>query len=130
MSPALHKKFKNPVYKRSEFQVAWGSGRGNQMHERRDSRRIDLTTTVTLWVDDLAVKTQMINYSNDGALFRIELSDHEKVSADTLGRDAVFILKVKNNPDREYTGEVIRFYFKGEDKFIALRFWESYRELS
>jgi hypothetical protein len=100
------------------------------MLERRDSRRIDLTTTVTLWVNDLEVKTRMINYSDDGALFRIEPSDHDKVSADTLGRDAVFVLKVKNKPDREYTGEIIRFFYKGEDKFIALRFWEPYRELS
>jgi hypothetical protein len=118
------------VYKRPEFQVAWVSSKGKQMLERRDSKRIDLTTTVTLRVEDLEVKTQMINYSEDGALFRIEPPDHEKVSTDTLGKDAVFVLKVKDKPDREYTGEVIRFFFKGEDKFIALRFWEPYRELS
>ena len=100
------------------------------MLERRDSRRIDLTATVALWVEDLEVKTQMINYSADGALFRILASDHDKVSTETLGKDAVFVLKVKNKPDREYTGEVIRFFFKGEEKFIALRFWEPYRELS
>jgi hypothetical protein len=100
------------------------------MLERRDAKRIDLTMPVALWVEDLEVKTRMINYSDDGALFRIEPSDHDKVSTETLGRDAVFVLKVKNKPDREYTGEVIRFFFKGEDKYIALRFWEPYRELS
>jgi len=100
------------------------------MLERRDARRIDLTTTVTLRVDDLDINSQMVNYSDDGALFRIEPLDHDKVSTDTLGKDAVFVLKVKNKPDREYTGEIIRFFFKGEDKFIALRFWETYRELS
>jgi hypothetical protein len=104
--------------------------KGRQMLERRDAKRIDLTTSVILWVEDLEVKTKMINYSPDGALFRIEPSDHDKVSTETLGKDAVFVLKVKNKPDREYTGEVIRFFFKGEDKFIALRFWEPYRELS
>jgi len=99
------------------------------MHERRDARRIDLTTTVTLRVEDLEIDSRMINYSDDGALFRIESSDHDKVSTDSLGKDAVFVLKVKNKPDREYTGEIIRFFFKGADKFIALRFWEPYREL-
>ena len=103
--------------------------KGRQMLERRDAKRIDLTTSVALRVEDLEVKTRMINYSDDGALFRIEPSDHDKVSTETLGKDAVFVLKVKNKPDREYTGEVIRFFFKGVDKFIALRFWEPYREL-
>jgi len=99
------------------------------MLERRDTKRIDLNMPVALWLDDLEVKTQMINYSDDGALFRIEPSDHDKVSTDTLGTDAVFVLKVKNKPDRKYTGEVIRYFFKGEDRYIALRFWEPYREL-
>lgn len=100
------------------------------MLDRRDTRRIDLSTTVTLRVEDLEINTQMINYSDDGALFRIESSDHDKVSTDSLGKDAVFVLKVKNKTDREYTGEIIRFFFRGEDKLIALRFWEPYRELS
>jgi hypothetical protein len=103
---------------------------GNQMLERRDSKRIDLTAPVALWVGDLEVNTRMINYSADGALFRIEPSDHDKVSTDVLGRDAVFILNIKDKPDREYTGEIIRFYLKGQDKFVALRFWEPYRELT
>ena len=117
------------MYKTPAFQLAWESSKGKQMLERRDSKRIDLTTTVALSVDDIEVKTQMINYSDDGALFRIIASDHDKVSTETLGKDAVFVLKVKNKPDRKYTGEVIRFFFKGEEKFIVLRFWEPYREL-
>jgi hypothetical protein len=103
---------------------------GNQMLERRDSKRIDLTAPVALWVADLEVNTRMINYSEDGALFRIDPSDHDKVSTEILGHDAVFILHIKGKPDREYTGEIIRFYLKGKDKFIALRFWERYRELA
>jgi hypothetical protein len=39
------------------------------------------------------------------------------------------VLRLKTSPDREYTGEIIRFFFKGQDKFIALRFWKKYREL-
>jgi hypothetical protein len=118
------------VYKRPDFQVAWGNSKRKQMLERRDAKRIELTMPVDLQVGDLEVKTHMINYSDDGALFRIEFSDHDKVTTETLGADAVFILKIKNKPDREYTGEVIRFFFKGEEKYIALRFWEPYRELS
>ena len=100
------------------------------MLERRDSKRVDLTAPVALWVGDLEVNTRIINYSDDGALFRIEPSDKDKVSTEVLGRDAVFILHIKDKPDREYTGEIIRFYLKDQDKFIALRFWESYRELT
>jgi hypothetical protein len=51
------------------------------------------------------------------------------VSTEILGKDAVFLLKVKGKPAREYTGEVIRFYLKGGEKHFALRFWEPYREL-
>jgi hypothetical protein len=107
-----------------------GDIRGKQMLERRDAKRIHLTTNVALRVDGQAVRTQMINYSDDGALFRIDSVDHDKVSTETLGKDAVFVLKIKDKPDREYTGEVIRFFFRGDDKYIALRFWEPYRELS
>jgi hypothetical protein len=106
-----------------------GNSEGGRMLERRDAKRIELTTPVTLSVEDLEVKTRMINYSAAGALFRIDPSDQDKVSVGVLGKDAVFVLKVKNKPDREYTGEIIRFYYQGEEKYIALRFWESYREL-
>jgi len=75
------------------------------------------------------VNAEMIDYSDHGALFRIAVEDREKVSAEDLGKDAIFVLKIKNSPDREYTGEIIRFFFKGDDKYIALRFWEPYREL-
>ena len=100
------------------------------MLERRDAKRINLSALVALRVGDLEVKTRMINYSDDGALFQIEPSDRDKVSAESLGEEAVLVLKVKNNPDREYTGEIIRFFFEGDDKYIVLRFWEPYRELS
>ena len=99
------------------------------MLERRDAKRIHLNVPVVLRIDEREIKTQMINFSEDGALFLVEPSDHDKVSPDTLGSDAVVVLKVKNKPDREYTGEVIRFFFKGQDRYIALRFWEPYREL-
>jgi len=103
--------------------------KGEQMFERRDTKRVEFITPVALCVEDFEVNVQMINYSDDGALFRINTEDQEKVSTDDLGKDATFVLKIMNNPDREYIGEIIRFFFKGDDKYIALRFWESYREL-
>jgi len=99
------------------------------MLERRDTKRFEIITPVALCVEDFVVNAQMINYSDDGALFRINVEDQEKVSTNDLGKDATFVLKIKNSPDREYTGEIIRFFFKGDDKYIALRFWEPYREL-
>jgi hypothetical protein len=115
---------------RAGLPVSMGGSKGRQMLERRDARRINLSAPVALRVEDLEVKTRMINYSDDGALFQIEFPDHDKVSTESLGKDAVFVLKVKDKPDREYTGEIIRFFFQGKDKYIALRFWEPYRELS
>jgi hypothetical protein len=100
-----------------------------RMLERRGTKRIRITAPVDLCVEDFEVNAQMINYSDSGALFRINAEDREKVSTKDLGKDAIFVLKIKNSPDREYTGEIIRFFFKGDDKYIALRFWEPYREL-
>ena len=99
------------------------------MLERRDTKRVEITIPVALCVEDFEVNAQMINHSDDGALFRINSEDQEKLSTDDLGKDAAFVLKIKNSPDREYTGEIIRFFFKGDDEYVALRFWESYREL-
>ena len=103
--------------------------KGEQMFERRDTKRVEITTPVALCVEEFEVNARMINHSDNGALFRINSEDQQKVSADDLGKDAIFVLKIKNSPDREYTGEIIRFFFKGDDKYVALRFWEPYREL-
>ena len=103
--------------------------KGKQMLERRDMKRVEIITPVALCVEDFEVNAQMINYSDDGALFRINKQDKDKVSTEDLGKEAIFVMKIKNGPDREYTGEIIRFFFKGDDKYIALRFWEPYREL-
>jgi len=100
------------------------------MLERRDRKRVEIITPVALCVEDFEVNARMINHSEDGALFRINSEDQEKVSPDDLGKDATFVLKIKNSPDREYTGEIIRLFFKGDAKYIALRFWEPYRELT
>jgi hypothetical protein len=99
------------------------------MLERRDTKRIEISAPITLHVEDFEVKTQMINYSEHGALFKVEADDRDNVSTEDLGKEAIFVLKIKDQRDREYTGEIIRFFFQGEDKYIALRFWDPYREL-
>jgi hypothetical protein len=99
------------------------------MLERRESRRVDLNTLVPLTIEGGPVNSQLVNFSNEGALFRIRKPDAQRISTMDLGKEATFVLRLKTSPDREYTGEIIRFFFKGQDKFIALRFWKKYREL-
>jgi hypothetical protein len=99
------------------------------MFERREAKRVDVNTPITLTIDSLSVKSRLINFSNDGALFKIHKADEAKISTMDLGKEATFVLKLKSSPDRQYTGEVIRFFYKREDKYIALRFWKRYREL-
>ena len=106
-----------------------GTARGNSLLERRDARRVDINTPVTLCVEDFEVNTWMVNYSEHGALFRVDAKDQERVTTNDLGKEATFVLKVKSKSDREYTGEIIRFFIRGEDKYIALRFWDGYEEL-
>jgi len=99
------------------------------MLERRESRRVDLNTVVPLMIEGEPVNSQLINFSNEGALFKIQKPDAQRISTMDLGKEATFVLRLKTSPDREYTGEIIRLFFKGRDKFIALRFWRRYREL-
>ena len=99
------------------------------MLERRDTRRVQVDTPIRLSVEGPVVNTQLLNLSNDGALFRVAESDADRISTMDLGKEATFVLKLKSSPDREYTGEIIRYFLKGEEKHIALRFWKRYREL-
>jgi hypothetical protein len=99
------------------------------MLERRESRRVDLNTSISLSIEGLIVNGQLINFSTDGALFKIHKADEQKISTMDLGKQATFVLRLKSSPDREYTGEIIRFFFQRDDKYIALRFWKRYREL-
>jgi hypothetical protein len=99
------------------------------MLERRESRRVDVNTSISLSIDGMTVSGQLVNFSNDGALFKIQRSDAQKISTMDLGKQAIFVLRLKSSPDREYTGEIIRFFYQRDDKYIALRFWRKYREL-
>lgn len=100
------------------------------MIERRDKKRIQVDTPLVVSLDGLQLNTHMVDISDDGTLLRIEQEHRAKVSTMDLGKDATFVVRVKGGSSRRYTGEVIRFFIKGEDKYIALRFWEGYEELS
>ena len=117
------------MYKTEEASASIWYNKEKGMLERRDTKRIEVKAPITLSVEDLEVKTQMINYSGHGALFKIDAEDRDKVFTDDLGKEATFVLKIKDQPVREYTGEIIRFFFQGENKYIALRFWDDYKEV-
>lgn len=99
------------------------------MIERRDKRRIQVDTPLVITLDGLQISARMLDISEDGSLLRIEPDCRDKVSTMDLGKDATFVVRVKGGSSRRYTGEVIRFFIRGEDKHIALRFWEGYEEL-
>jgi len=99
------------------------------MVERRDKTRVRVDTPVSISLDGIQLNTHMVDLSEDGALLRVGPDCREQVSTMDLGKDATFVVRVKGRSSRKYTGEVIRFFIKGEDKFIALRFWEGYQEL-
>jgi hypothetical protein len=99
------------------------------MIERREKKRIQVDTPLVISLDGVQLNTRMIDMSEDGSLLRIEPECREQVSTLDLGKEASFVVRIKGGSNRRYTGEVIRFFVKGEDKFIALRFWEGYEEL-
>jgi hypothetical protein len=100
------------------------------MIERRETRRRDVNVPVKLSMEGMEIRARMINFSGDGALFVIDAPDAEKVSTMDLGKEASFLLRLRGRPVRKYTGELIRFFYKGEGKHVVLRFWEGFEELS
>lgn len=128
--PEIVSKFwSNLLYRDLGFQVAWGRVGGERMFERRDTKRLEVNAPVTLSVGEVKVRTRMVNFSDQGALFRVDTADEDKVNTGDLGKEASLVVRIKEGPRRLYTGEIIRFFFKTDDKYIALRFWDPYREL-
>jgi hypothetical protein len=100
------------------------------MEERRGKTRVRVNSPVSISLDGLALDTLMVDLSDDGALLRVSPDYRGKISTMDLGKEATFVVRIKGGSSRRYTGEVIRFFIRGEDKYIALRFWEGYQELS
>ncbi len=100
-----------------------------RLRERRESGRINVDTPLKITVAQRVVMARLINLSRHGALLSLAPADEQKVSDLDLGSDARFLIKPRERPAREYTGEIIRLYYRGGMKCIALRFWESYREI-
>lgn len=98
--------------------------------ERREKQRARVDTPLLISVDGQQLKTQMLDMSEHGTLLRIDASCRDRVTTQDLGKDASFVVRVKGGASRKYTGEIIRFFVKGQDKYIAVRFWEGYQELA
>ncbi|HEB09918.1 hypothetical protein LCGC14_3004230 [marine sediment metagenome] len=98
--------------------------------ERRESNREELGFQVEISMEDGAIMCTLINLSEVGALLRINPEQNGIPTNDNLGEDVNFVLKQASAVDREYTGEIIRLFYKDNAEFIALRFWEKYKELN
>ena len=92
------------------------------MIERRNTPRIAVDRPCTLSVNGRKVATQLVDLSEEGALFRLGADGEESVSPDDLGSDATFLVS-SPPPALLYTGEMIRLFNKGSARFVALRFW-------
>ena len=97
--------------------------------ERRESTREELNAVVQISLNDRNFKCNLINLSEIGALLKIDAKKENDVSDEDLGEEAKFIIRQSPSAAREYTGEIIRLFYRDDEKYIALRFWEKYKEL-
>ncbi len=97
--------------------------------ERRESAREELTLEVKIFINDKNFKCNLINLSEIGALLKIDPEQKNDVSDEDLGKEAKFILRQSPSAAREYTGEIIRLFYRDDEEYFALRFWEKYKEL-
>lgn len=98
------------------------------MVNRRSTPRVVVDRPCTLSVDGRAVPGQLLDLSEEGALFRLANAGSDTVSNDDLGMDASFLLS-SFSPARQYTGELIRLFIRDNARFVALRFWKKYKEV-
>jgi hypothetical protein len=97
--------------------------------EKRESARHGTDVPVRVTVQDKEVGCRLVNLSADGALLRVDAVHEGELTDGDLGEDAQFVLRLRSSTDRLYTGEIIRLFYRDESKFVALRFWEEYREI-
>lgn len=93
------------------------------MRERRSTRRIAVNQAVTVSMEGTALDTTLVDVSVDGALLIISAEDTGKVDDSDLGREVIFRLKIKRQV-LQYTGEVIRLFYRDDKLHLALRFWQ------
>ena len=98
--------------------------------ERRESVRDELDLPVQISIEDKNITCNILNLSEDGALLKINSQYKDNISNEDLGKDTKFILRQYSSSDREYTGEIIRLFYRDNEMYIALRFWEKYKELN
>ncbi len=98
------------------------------MLERRNTKRVPVNSPCTFSVDGRDVRAFLVDLSDEGALFRLGPGDSPGVTTDDLGLEATFTLR-SSNPARLYTGEMIRLFNRGAERFVALRFWKKFQEV-
>ena len=99
------------------------------MRNRRSSKRVSINHTIQVDLEGMILSTTLVDISRDGALLALSETEREKVSDKDLGRKVSFRIKPKARPVRQYTGEVIRLYYQDAKPYLAVRFWEKYKEL-
>ena len=99
------------------------------MVNRRSTPRVVVDKPCTLSVSGREVSAWLVDLSEEGALFRLANAGQNTVSNDDLGMDASFLLS-SFSPARQYTGEMIRLFIRDGSRFVALRFWKRYKEVS
>ena len=98
------------------------------MVNRRSTPRVVVDQACTLSVNGRDVTAQLLDLSEEGALFRLANEGRNTVSNDDLGMDTSFLLS-SFSPARQYTGEMIRLFIRDGARFAALRFWKKYKEV-
>jgi hypothetical protein len=98
------------------------------MLERRNTARVPVDAPLAFSIDGREVRAQLVDLSDEGALFRLGPEDPPTVTTDDLGMEATFLLR-SSTPARLYTGELIRLFNRGSARFVALRFWKKYSEV-
>jgi hypothetical protein len=98
------------------------------MMERRNTTRVAVNAPCTFSIDGRDVHAHLVDLSDQGALFRVGSGTPPDVTTDDLGMEATFTLR-SSKPARQYTGEMIRLFNRGPERFVALRFWKKYREV-
>ena len=100
------------------------------MNDKRTAARIHLDHPVALVIDDETITGRLVNLSSTGALFSFDGDERHKVDPGILGLDGTFKIKPKGKNTRLYTGELVRFFVRDGLSFVALRFWNTYKEVS
>ena len=92
--------------------------------ERRDAERKELDAKVVITVGEKQVETRIKNMSKDGVLFRIAGDYVDALTNDDLSERVQFTYDGFSSSNTDYSGEIVRFFNRDKEKYIAVRFFE------